>query len=118
MLITTTIFGSNAKRKVAFITLMIASTFCAFATLGDGKGKNKQQSLLSVKKTNVIPGTFSLNSGYDYRGNHIINEQKNSFIYLNTTITYQKGNTTYILPLKRKVLLDKIKLTSSSRSLY
>jgi len=28
---------------------------------------------------------------------------------LNTVVTYQKGNATYVLPLKRKVLLDKVK---------
>jgi len=27
---------------------------------------------------------------------------------LNTTVTYEKGNSTYILPLKKKVLLDKV----------
>lgn len=27
---------------------------------------------------------------------------------LNTVVTYQKGNTTYIMPLKKKVFLEKI----------
>ncbi len=34
--------------------------------------------------------------------------EKGRYINLNTVITYQKGNTTYIMPLKKKVLLDKI----------
>jgi len=28
---------------------------------------------------------------------------------LNTVATYQKGNATYVLPLKKKVMLGKIK---------
>lgn len=118
MLIDPQIVRKTLKRKLAVIVLMTASTVCAFATLGDGKGKEKSKSLLSIKKTNTVTGTFSLKSGYDFRGNHIINEETNSYIFLNTTLTYQKGNTTYILPLKRKVLLDKVKLSPVSKKLY
>lgn len=118
MLIDNPTIRKNIKRKMSFIVLMVASTVCAFATLGDGKGKEKPKSLLSAKKTVYNPGTFSLKSGYNFRGSHIINEETNNYIFLNTTLTYQKGNTTYILPLKRKLLLDKIKFNPSSKGLY
>lgn len=108
------------RRKTAiFIILLAVSSFGAFATLGDGKGKPKNKSLLSKRTVSIVPGSFSLKSGYNYRGNQVINQQKdNQFILLNTTITFQKGHTTYILPLKRKVLLDKIKFNPAGTGNY
>ncbi|MBA2498433.1 MAG: hypothetical protein H0V30_01770 [Chitinophagaceae bacterium] len=106
------------QRKTAVIVVLLASTFGAFATLGDGKGKPRQKSLLTKTQVFVNPGIFTLKSGYDFRGNHIINEEKNNYLFINTTLTYKKGNTTYILPLKRKVILDKIKFNPSSQGNY
>lgn len=105
-------------KKAAIIIVLLASTFGAFATLGDGKGKPRQKSLLTKPPVFLNIGTFSLKSTYDFRGNHIINEEKNNYLFINTTLTYQKGNTTYIVPLKRKVILDKIKFNPASRSNY
>ena len=90
--------------------LLIALSFTAFAMVGDGKSKGKKSSVLSSKPT-ITPGKFSLKSGYQYRGSQIINQQKdkNSFTR-NSLVTYQKGNMTYVLPLKT-VVPQKIKLT-------
>lgn len=97
-------------RKLALVVLLSAS-FAAFATLGDGKRsaalKNPLRSLLSYK-TVLQPGSFSLKSGYNYRGSQVFQVEKEQYIRLNSVATYQKGNTTYILPLKKKVLLEKV----------
>jgi hypothetical protein len=88
--------------------LMLAVTAGAFATLGDGNSKNNRpvkKSLLSAK-TALKPGSFSLHSGYNFRGSQVINTQNSTYINLNTVATYQKGNTTYIVPLKKKVILN------------
>ena len=106
------------KRKLVtalFITLSVG----AFATLGDGKQKGgggaQSKSLLS-RPSNYNYKTFSLKSGYNYRGSTLFNTPaQEKYIMLNTVITYQKGNATYILPMKKKVLLDKIKLSPSGR---
>jgi len=100
-------------RKVATLFLVIAS-FAAFATLGDGNkdgGKKNQRNLLSTSLYKPDYKTFSLKSRYNYRGNNIFSAPPAAgrFIMLNTVVTYQRGNTTYILPMKKKVLLDKIK---------
>ena len=86
---------------------LAAITFGAFATLGDGKSKNgnSSRSLLS-DKTPLTPGTFSLQSGYSFRGNQVINTQEDKYITLNTYATYQQGRTTYVMPLKKKVVLN------------
>ena len=104
-----TIFKKILTRKLATLFL-IGLSVAAFATLGDGKSKGKKSSLLSSKPT-ITPGKFSLKSGYQYRGSQIINQQKdkNSFTR-NSLVTYQKGNMTYVLPLKT-IVPQKIKLT-------
>jgi hypothetical protein len=79
----------------------------AFATLGDGKTKNTKsakKSLLSIK-ISAKPGSFSLSSGYNFRGSQVISTQDNKYINLNTQITYQNGHTSYIVPLKKRVAL-------------
>jgi hypothetical protein len=97
---------TNCK-KLAMMAGLAAITFGAFATLGDGKSKNGKSSrpLLSVK-TPVTPGMFSLQSGYRFRGNQVINTQEDKYITLNTYATYQQGRTTYVMPLKKKVVLN------------
>jgi len=93
------------KRKLTTAVLVTASV-AAFATsIGDGpkKGAKTAPEKLTAKN-------FSLKQTYDYRNDLMANSKKNSrFIMLNTVVTYQKGNATYILPLKKKVLLDKVK---------
>lgn len=102
------ILRSVLRRKVATIVLLTAFAVAAFATLGDdgNKGlKDKGKHLLSgleTKTTNF--NKFSLKSGYVFRGSQVLN-QNNSYISLNTVYTYTKGNTTYIMPVKSKILL-------------
>ena len=104
-----TIFKKILTRKLATL-LLVGLSVAAFATLGDGKSKGKRSSLLSSKPS-ITPGKFSLRSGYQYRGSQIINQQKdkNSFTR-NSLVTYQKGNMTYVVPLKT-VVPQKIKIT-------
>ncbi|MBI5856875.1 MAG: hypothetical protein HZB42_04415 [Sphingobacteriales bacterium] len=102
---------------MAVVILLAVSAAGAYATLGDGKSKSStpRSSLLSGK-TLGKPGSFSLRSGYTYRGNQIINTQsQKKYINLNTVVTVQKGNTTFIVPLKKKVVFDKVKIDIGNR---
>lgn len=101
MRITTTIIKRLIKRKVATAVLITAS-LAAFATLGDGGKKG-------AEPTAYNPRSFSLRQSYQYKGNNLFAYKPGKFIMLNTVVTYQRGNATYIMPLKKKVLLDKIK---------
>lgn len=93
------------KRKIATAVLVTASV-AAFATFVDDGGKKGTK--LSSSEFNSR--TFSLRTPYNYRSNNLFSTSApQKFIMLNTVVTYQKGNATYILPLKKKVLLDKIK---------
>jgi hypothetical protein len=99
------------RHKLVTVVFITAS-LVTFAALGDGKkddSKRTQKSLLSAKTNPYNFKNFSLRSRYNYRGSSILNQsQQNKYITLNTVATYQKGNITYILPLKKKVLLDKV----------
>ncbi len=60
-------------KKLTVFALLAGTAVAAFATLGDGKvrNNNSKKSLLS-NKTVLTPGTFSLKSGYNFRGNEVI----------------------------------------------
>lgn len=94
-------------RKLATVMLVSAS-IAAFATLGDGGGKRK----CSLLVTNYSDFThFTLRPSYFLNiNNNPLNVKSERFVLMNTVVTYQRGNATYILPMKRKVVLDKIKL--------
>jgi hypothetical protein len=101
----TTIINCLIKRKIATAILIMAS-MAAFATLGDG-GKNDRRAIGSTER--LTSRNFSIRSQYNYRGNNLFSTQKsNKYITLNTVVTYQKGNATYVVPLKKKVMLDKV----------
>ena len=101
----------KALRGATAIVLLLAATIGAFGALGDGKStdtKPAKKSLLSAKPE-VRPGYFTLRSGYKFRGSQVINTTNSTYINLNTTATYQQGNTTYIVPIQKKAILnDKI----------
>jgi hypothetical protein len=98
-------FTPILKRKLVTAVLITASV-AAFATLGDG-GKKRSNSVVVYNYSKH----FSLRSGFNYKSNKLFDlpEPKN-FIMLNTVVTYQKGSATYIIPLRKKVLLDKIRI--------
>ena len=105
------ILWRTAGRKTATLLLIAVSTVAAFATLGDGKSKKGNASLLNNKYA-VTPGKFSLKSGYQYRGSQIINQSRtDNTITLNSVVTYQKGHMTYLVPVKTVVNTSKVKLS-------
>ncbi|MGZ8543819.1 MAG: hypothetical protein ACXWV0_00920 [Flavisolibacter sp.] len=94
-------------RKLATALLVTASAG-AFATLGDGGKKGTHSNIASPSK--LTAKNFSLRSGYNYKANQLFtSNQPAKFIMMNTAVTYHKGNATYILPVKKKVILDKVK---------
>ena len=107
------------SRKLAVILLLVVSAAGAYATLGDGKSKSTtHKSPLLSNRTSLKPGLFSLKSGYSYRGNNVINNNtEKRYIRLNTVVTVQKGNISYIVPLKKKAILSNVKIDLSNRSL-
>jgi hypothetical protein len=104
--------------KLAVFLIIAGSAVAAFATLGDGKIKKDRPfgSMLISNKTQTN-NSFSLRSGYTFRGNQVIKPETNQYVNFNTVVTYQRGNTTYVLPIKKKVLISNIKVDISNRQL-
>jgi hypothetical protein len=105
-------------KKLAVLFLIAATGVASFATLGDGNKNNAnspRRTLLSSKTSNK-QGNFTLRSGYNFRGSQVITTQtQKRFIRLNTTATIQKGNMTYIVPLKKNVGIGNIKIDIGNR---
>jgi len=119
MSLTKLTLGRILSRKLAVILLLVISAAGAYATLGDGKSKSglPKSSLLSDRSL-LKQGSFSLKSGYSFRGNQVINfNTGKKYIQLNTVVTVQKGNISYIVPLKKKVILNNVKIDISNRQL-
>ena len=97
-----------SKTAAIVVFLMAANTMGAFATLGDGKASdvNPAKKSLLTKKPAYRPGSLSLRPNYSFRGSQVIGTQDNTYINLNTAITYQSGHTSYTVPLKKKVMLN------------
>ncbi len=107
------------KRKLATLLLITASV-AAFATLGDSGGKRRASSPntknLLLRTPTYNYKVFSLRASYNYRGTTVINTTKSpgQYIQLNNVRTFEKGNSTFILPIKKTLLLDKIRFNPAA----
>jgi len=92
------------KAKMIVIILMLSGIgFSAMADKGIGK-KNKSKVSLNINAGNSLRNSIGLNlkTGLKYTGSLLANQQVNGTSYLNNTLlTYQKGNTVYIIPHKQ-----------------
>ncbi len=109
---------SRSKIWLAVTLLVLFSGVQVYATLGEGRrksAKRKAQLRLSNRMENT-PGTFSLKSGYQYRGSNVLSQEKTS-IRVNTVVSLQKGNHIYAMPLKKEIWVEKIKVSLGNQSL-
>lgn len=100
------------KAKMVLFVLMLSGVgFSAMADKGIGK-KNKTKVTLNINSGNSIRKSISLNlkTGLKYTGSLMANQQVNGSSYLsNTLLTYQKGNTVYIIPQKQVYTVPEMK---------
>lgn len=110
-------FQRNTYKKLAVTLLLAATGAVAFATLGDGRVKTggTRTSLLTDKSTTSRTG-FSLRSGYSFRGSQVINTQTPHYTTLNTTISYNNGRTTYTVPMRKKLMQDKVTFNPNAQT--
>jgi hypothetical protein len=110
-------FQRNSYKKLAVTLLLAVITAGAFATLGDGRVKTggDHRSLLTDKVTNTRTN-FSLRSGYSFRGSQVINTQTPHYTNLNTTISYNNGRTTYTVPMRKKLMQDKVTFNPNAQT--
>ena len=92
------------KKSLIIGVAMIGTVVLALAS--SGGGGNKKKSLASTKqgfaplRSSTI---LTLKAGPNYTGSHIYSSQRDNVLSYNTLVTYQKGNTIFVLPYKYKL---------------
>lgn len=98
--------------NVLFIFSFSAMAFAEGEANTDDLGKEKPKGY-SLGKSDKQNYSFSLRSGMYFKGENFIEAQSaaiNKFNNLNpgNTITFQKGQNSYLLPYKKKAILNKL----------
>ena len=94
----------KTSRIILLIAILTGQMYVSFADRGVGKKKNK--IVLNIKTPGNFTSSlnFNLRNGMRYTGS-LLNIPLSPSSVQNTLITYQKGNSVYILPYKQKVLM-------------
>ena len=94
-------------RKASICAVLIIAAILTFASKGGGGDKKNNNTF----RNNFTPirsvSSFTLKTSPSYSGTSIFNQHKDdNKLSFNAMVTYEKGNTTYILPYKYKVPLS------------
>ncbi|MFM2360060.1 MAG: hypothetical protein RLY16_2053 [Bacteroidota bacterium] len=94
---------SFTKKTMVMLSLVCA-TLVTLADRGVGK-KAKAKANLNITTTTTLKNSISANlkSGLTYKGSLFSSRTAPSGSIMRNLVTYQKGNTTYIIPYKQKV---------------
>ena len=101
-------------KKATIILALVSVSMVVFADRGSGK-KSKAKTTLNItsSSTSLKSSILSnIKNGLAYKGSFLASRQittSNSVIINNTLLTYQKGNTTYIIPYKSKLAIADMK---------
>ena len=100
---------TSTLRILSLVTLFTIQMNFSFADRGVTKKKNKV--ILNIKAPNNFTSSlnFNLKNGLKYTGSLITNSVTaipTTFDYL---VTYQKGNSVYILPYKQKIFVADVR---------
>lgn len=103
----------NRFIKKAIIVLTLTNvTMVTFADRGAGK-KSRVKTTLNINTTSVSLKSSILNTiknGLTYKGSLLANRKVvNNTLISSSLMTYQKGNTTYIIPYKSRVTVPEMK---------
>ena len=108
---------SAAKKTLTSLLLIGVGAF-AIASMGGGgskKDKAVKPEFTPIRTTNG----FTLKAGPAYHGSVIFGQEKiNNLVSYNSIVTYQKGNTTYILPVKYKLQTSASSQSGSSLQMF
>jgi hypothetical protein len=108
---------SNALRVGAVCLLLFAVTALAFASKGGGNKKKHREFENSFTPIHAA-SSFTLKKAPLYSGTTLtIHPQADYRVSLNAMVTYQRGNTTFILPYQYKVNIGPVSSLSSHSNL-
>ena len=98
-------------KKLLTIALLFSVAQVAMADRGVGK-KSKNKTILNIYTPSTLRNSiaFNLKSGLSYKGSLLSNNNTvGNSIMSNSLVTYQKGNITYVVPYKHKIVVPEIK---------
>ena len=107
--------GRSFSRRV----IRAVAAGLTFASKGGG-GDNKKANV--PLKTNFVPirttSGFTLKAGPTYAGSYSVGtENTHNYVSFNTLVTYEKGNSIYIMPYKYKMNTSSVYLNNSGSNL-
>ena len=106
-----------SAKKLLISSILLGFAAFAIASMGGGgksKDKGARPEFTPIRTTNG----FTLKAGPSYRGSVIFAQEKSkNLVAYNSIVTYQKGNTTYILPVKYKLQTSPSSQSSSNLQL-
>jgi hypothetical protein len=98
------------KKMLVNTTILLCIVAVALADRGIGR-KSKTKTILNITAPSNIRNSiaFNIKSGLSYKGSLLNTRQQTGSAIMNTSIvTFQKGNTTYIVPYKNKITVTEI----------
>jgi hypothetical protein len=100
-------------KKATIILTLVSVTMASFADRGTGK-KSKVKTALNITtptaslKSSILSNIKS--NGLSYKGSLLSTRKTGPNTVISSSLmTYQKGNTTYIIPYKNKVTIPEMK---------
>ena len=99
-------------KRLLLLAVLFGSANVVLADRGFGK-RNKSKATLNVNTSTTSlrsAMSFNLKYGLSYKGTLLTSSVRVNNGIMNTSlVTYQKGNTTYIIPYKNKIVMPDIK---------
>jgi len=110
----------STAKKALISFILIGFGALAIASMGGGGGNKTKDKAIKPEFTPIrTTNGFTLKAGPSYHGSIIFGQEKNkNLISYNSIVTYQKGNTTYILPCKYKLQTAGVSPSGSSLQLF
>lgn len=98
--------------KTMIITVVLSGfAGVTFADRGAGK-RNKLKTLLNINTNYSLKNSLSANikTGLTYKGSLLTGNRQviGTSVISNSLMTYQKGNITYIIPYKQKMMMPEM----------
>ena len=101
-----------SKLMLVSSVLFSASLTALAVDRGSVGKKSKSKVTLNITTPTILKNSVTLNlkSGLRYTGSSVVTQQvTGNSMLTNTLVSYQKGNTVYIIPYKQKVIMPEIK---------
>ncbi|MEO5592850.1 MAG: hypothetical protein ABIR15_11845 [Chitinophagaceae bacterium] len=109
----------SAAKKALTSFILVGFGALALASMGGGGNKTKDKSVRPEFTPIRTTNGFTLKAGPSYHGSIIFGQEKNkNLVSYNSIVTYQKGNTTYILPCKYKLQTSAASQSGSSLQMF